>query len=66
MTDTVSESFSRIISLLDHYGARGPDAVADADDKADTFKDMPGAFLVKLGNLRLSQTDSHEQTELLL
>ena len=62
MTDTVSESFSRIISLLDHYGARGP----DADNKADTFKDMPGAFLVKLGNLRLSQTDSHEQTELLL
>ena len=64
MTDTVSESFSQIISRLDHYGARGPEAVSDEADKAVTFKDMPGAFLVKLGDLRLSQTDSREQTEL--
>ncbi len=65
MADTVSESFSRAISLLDHYSVQGADAVAEDEDKADKFEDMLGTFLVKLGEQRLNQTDSHEQTELL-
>ncbi len=65
MAGIVSESFSRAISLLDHFSVQGADAVSEAEEKADQFEDMLGTFLVKLAEQRLNRTDSHQQTELL-
>ena len=65
MAGVVSESFSRSISLLDHYSSQGADQVADDEDKADKFEDMLGTYLVKLGEKNLTASDSHEQSELL-
>ena len=65
MSDVVSESFSRAISLLDHYSDSGADKVSEDEKRADAFEDMLGTYLVKLSEQNLSNEDSHELSELL-
>ena len=65
MADTVSESFSRAISLLDHYSVRGYENVREDEQKADELEDMLGTYMVKLGETRLGGDDSHSLTKLL-
>jgi phosphate:Na+ symporter len=65
MADTVSESFSRAISLLDHYSSRGYENVREDEQKADKLEDMLGTYLVKLGETHLGGDDSHALTKLL-
>lgn len=65
MADAVSESYSRAISLMDHFSESGADKVADDEKRADRFEDMLGTYLVKLSEQHLTKEDSHELTELL-
>ncbi len=65
MAQTAAESYSRAISLLDHFSEEGAEKVAQDEDLGDKYEDVLGTFLVKLGEQQLSADDSHEQTELL-
>ena len=65
MADAVSESFSRAISLLDHFSESGAERVAEDEKRADRFEDMLGTYLVKLSEQHLTNEDSHELTEYL-
>lgn len=65
MAQVVSESFSRAISLMDHFNESGCEKVEKMEKRADEYEDKLGTYLVKLGELNLAADDSHEQSELL-
>ena len=59
------DALKKSILLLDHYNDAQAEEIRKIEDKADTYEDLLGSYLVKLSTRNLTASESLEVTKLL-
>ncbi len=65
MVELVKSSVAISISLLKKYDSDKMQEIWEIEEKIDTYEDNLGSYLVKLGGISMSETDSQEVSKML-
>ncbi len=65
MVELVKSSVSISINLLQKYDSDKMQEIWEIEEKIDTYEDNLGSYLVKLGGISMSETDSQEVSKML-